>query len=655
MTDRPYRPNAFAPHRPSNLSQTNSSNSPFFPPQRSATLPVTPASPEAKAQDSAFPIFPTTRSRSAAPTTPVDSIRPFGFEKQNQQPQQDSFGVFPPLSPKRPSGDDVLRRLKTISPGPFDTNQSRGHKKNLTSGSSMEDFIRSPKKDPARNHFPRSSRTSTYHSRDLSQSSTTSTVRRRRPIDKLEPAVPGGLTSTSRSESADAYTREPLPCSKKYEQKPPSLAQIGRSQTSPVHSDAYEPYRSIDDTFQEPAQERSPKKPSSHQPKKPSVAAAIRPLDEIGSMSSFKPSRSLGGRKEPSPMQKAEPNPATRAGARSDERYHNAPPVPRPTRALDFSISNPYHLSTESNSSNDSSGSDVRTASSRSSPPLTESPQGSKRKSDTSELDNLMSGFQLELDTTPVIKQPVPSSRGPTPSFSRPTYTRSPEPWQNRGPTEQQREMQVNRNLSDDALTPPYPLQQGNFRGPPALTAVSMQAPPSRARNPQPADKGSCRGCGELIFGKSVSSADGRLTGRYHKPCFVCRTCKEPFQTADFYVLSNQPYCARHYHQLNDSLCTTCDQGIEGQYLETEVKRKYHPQCFTCQVGSGFRSSRLLILDTHILMQDCRRLLQDDYFEVNGRNYCEQDAFRAAQRTPFLGLGRRHPERRTTRLMMMMM
>ena len=85
-------------------------------------------------------------------------------------------------------------------------------------------------------------------------------------------------------------------------------------------------------------------------------------------------------------------------------------------------------------------------------------------------------------------------------------------------------------------------------------------------------------------MGKSVSSADGRLTGRYHKPCFVCKTCKEPFQTTDFYVMNNHPYCGRHYHQLNGSLCKTCDQGIEGQYLETELKQKFHPHCFTCHV-----------------------------------------------------------------------
>lgn len=58
--------------------------------------------------------------------------------------------------------------------------------------------------------------------------------------------------------------------------------------------------------------------------------------------------------------------------------------------------------------------------------------------------------------------------------------------------------------------------------------------------------------------------------------------------------------------------------------------------------------------DANVGSQDCRKVLRDDYFEMNGRMYCEQHAFRAAQQTSMLGTGRRHPERRTTRLMMMM-
>lgn len=90
----------------------------------------------------------------------------------------------------------------------------------------------------------------------------------------------------------------------------------------------------------------------------------------------------------------------------------------------------------------------------------------------------------------------------------------------------------------------------------------------------------------------------------------MCKECRSPFKTADFYVLNDFPYCERHYHQLNGSLCHVCDQGIEGQYLETDELRKYHPSCFTCL--------------------ECPSILKDDYYEVNGKAYCEPHAFRAA-------------------------
>ncbi|KAJ5483852.1 hypothetical protein N7539_006052 [Penicillium diatomitis] len=129
--------------------------------------------------------------------------------------------------------------------------------------------------------------------------------------------------------------------------------------------------------------------------------------------------------------------------------------------------------------------------------------------------------------------------------------------------------------------------------------------------------KGDCKGCGEPITGKSISSSDGRLTGRYHRGCFVCFDCHSPFPSAEFYVLNNRPYCAQHYHERNGSLCSTCHHGIEGQYLETVEhngsrleRRRFHPECLQCRT--------------------CRVLLKGDYFEWNGEVYCEQDARRAA-------------------------
>lgn len=57
-------------------------------------------------------------------------------------------------------------------------------------------------------------------------------------------------------------------------------------------------------------------------------------------------------------------------------------------------------------------------------------------------------------------------------------------------------------------------------------------------------------------------------------------------------------------------MCNGCDKGIEGQYLESEKKEKFHPGCLKCA--------------------DCGRRLKNDYFGMDGRIFCERDAFRRA-------------------------
>jgi hypothetical protein len=117
----------------------------------------------------------------------------------------------------------------------------------------------------------------------------------------------------------------------------------------------------------------------------------------------------------------------------------------------------------------------------------------------------------------------------------------------------------------------------------------------------------------------------------------VCRTCGDGFPTAEFYVYENAPYCEHHYHDLNGSLCKWCNRGIEGQYLETDAREKFHPRCFTCTT--------------------CRIPLNADYYEVNGRKFCERHGQQAAAPRPnYLGPGDYRPrnvQKRRTRLMMM--
>ncbi|KAI4191443.1 MAG: hypothetical protein L6R41_000094 [Letrouitia leprolyta] len=412
-----------------------------------------------------------------------------------------------------------------------------------------------------------------------------------------------------------------------------SLNQVGRSHTYPLEGG------------QEPKAQRE-KPPATRRPSE--AAAVMKPLHEIGSTSTFKSSRSMKGRNAAPTIESPgtgifDPNFDLKQGPANNELVEKTAQIQKPINAPTRGYTNPYHTPTESNSSNESSGSDSRSVSSRSTPPSSASPQRSKRRpSQAGQTDSLIQDFRFGTEQVPVINEPVPR-RVPPPSFSRPIYARTADP----PPSLKEVATFLPDSPTDPAIqsgrpspakvpshynAPTIPLQNGNLRlspAPPPPPAL----PISPIRKPTTVNKGKCRGCGELIKGKSVSSADGRLTGRYHRNCFVCKTCREPFQTADFYVLDNHPFCARHYHQLNGSLCKHCDKGIEGQYLETESKQKFHPYCFTCQ--------------------DCHKILRDDYFEMNGKTFCEQHALRAAQQTSLLGPGRRHPERRTTRLMMM--
>lgn len=186
----------------------------------------------------------------------------------------------------------------------------------------------------------------------------------------------------------------------------------------------------------------------------------------------------------------------------------------------------------------------------------------------------------------------------------------------------------ASRNVSTESQPRRAPDMRPFLRAATAATAFSKPS------------KGNCAACQQPIYGKSVKAAGGKLTGRYHKECFACKTCQAPFPTAEFYVLNNAPYCGRHYHELNGSLCRKCDLGIEGQYLQTDRREKYHAHCFSCI--------------------ECRVRLTEDYLEVNGEPFCERHAYSMTRnRAPQYGNsnlgvhGASRPEKRRTRLMMM--
>lgn len=632
---------------------------------RSSTspLPSRPASPVLPVpQDCAFPPFPTTRSQSTTPTTPLESSFDFPLKTDSSQEGIDTAAVHVPLNSRANIGGNVMQRKNNVAPDTFNLSEnghsnSSGHKKSPSMGSSR-DFVRVPRSTSPNSHVQRPSTSSSNYTSSLSLSSISSGPRSTLNRSKTEvPAVPS-ISRPSFQDESDGSAHVPLPSFDFG-----SFGREDRSHTLPKNDRGAAPSES------RPTTDRIHPEPSTHLHKsRPSVAAAaMQPLCDIGSTSSFRPSRSVRSRAVPSTVDKASTVQSMSAHdteSRDDRRLGDVPPVPMPAKAAAIvEGGNPYHKPHESTSSNESyssgvkSGSSVSTQhestssnesysfgakgdSSMSSPPLNESPKfRTAHVSDDNQASNTFKGFIFDVAEPSTIEEPALMQDEHVASYLQPSRLNTPatlHPTKSTLPLHEDASARKHSppTSPDGYMIPSFAPQMNNLRVSPAPPAHSRHPQPS-ARRPPPVNKGSCRGCGDLIQGKSVSSADGRLTGRYHKQCFVCQTCQRPFQTADFYVMNNQPYCARHYHELNDSLCTSCDRGIEGQYLETELQQKFHPYCFSCQ--------------------DCHIILRDDYFEFNGKTLCEQHAYGAARTsTPSsLGPGRRFPERRTTRLMMM--
>lgn len=278
------------------------------------------------------------------------------------------------------------------------------------------------------------------------------------------------------------------------------------------------------------------------------------------------------------------------------------------TSDLANELGNPYEDSTinESTSSTDSSPSEAQSGSTAStSPPSEVSVRRPRRQKSGADISHKRHGTVV-LDPPPNFLETLDSPTDPSFQGGR---------LSNPNETKHERSFNSDQEQIEALKQQPPPV--------PPLPDIRSHTvtPPPRPSSSSGQRRRRCRGCNEHITGKSVSSADGRLTGRYHKSCLVCHICGSAFQTADFYVLNDHPYCSQHYHELNCSLCFACNHGIEGQYLETDEwvpqtgrsrrhRQKFHPDCFRCRT--------------------CKIVLGGDYFEWYGGVYCERDARRVA-------------------------
>ncbi|KAI5242254.1 hypothetical protein E4T43_04910 [Aureobasidium subglaciale] len=586
------------------------------PGMRSATSP-SPRLPREPSQeltgnmDCAFPPFPTARSKSAA---------------RVKSPVPDAY--YAPRSPVGNGGAIVSRKLDTIAPGPFNAptrNSSRSPSSNVGAQAPPAITIDQPPAERAASPIFRSASPVSYErpaspptrsasppspvpaSPTLSSASTASvgTNREGRPIPQrpVRPEPLDGFLAMLKSESEAAGQQLsnmtirsntfPLPPSTS---KSPELGSVLRSPSAP-------PTRQRRPTISAPSQSA----PGASLPTVSSTGPpALPPLPTI--------STAVAPALPPLP-------------SAADLQKHAHPIVHAPSD------------SASSASSAQSFKSDI-------SPPVSASSSVSMLSTTLSDLSDpslLVPSLQVKskqinrLSPDDAFKPSFVAERQPAPA-----------PFEERldSPTEKMNHFPVGTpRISREADYPESPVVPGFHvkrpLSPMSTTSTPMASPPTEhgfcsrptsSKRPGTSSKHICRGCSEPIQGKSVKAADGRLTGRYHKHCFVCKTCKSAFATADFYVIDNNPYCEHHYHELNNSLCAHCDRGIEGPYLETQQTQKFHPSCFTCI--------------------DCHKPLSDDYFEIAGKVYCEQHAFASVRQQEGLG-PKRNMERRTTRFMVM--
>lgn len=139
-----------------------------------------------------------------------------------------------------------------------------------------------------------------------------------------------------------------------------------------------------------------------------------------------------------------------------------------------------------------------------------------------------------------------------------------------------------------------------------------MQVPPPRSQEREPVEPtpdlefkyppgtGPCRRCGIEPTGKRMySKKDNELSGQWHRDCFRCLICNIRFnKKVPCYILNDKPYCRRHYHEENSSICQTCREFIEGECVENDRVERFHINCLLCIL--------------------CRQPITSDYFIFNG-------------------------------------
>ena len=86
-----------------------------------------------------------------------------------------------------------------------------------------------------------------------------------------------------------------------------------------------------------------------------------------------------------------------------------------------------------------------------------------------------------------------------------------------------------------------------------------------------------CAGCKDPVFGAHLTA----LGKHWHVDCFVCTTCKDPFEAGKYFTHANKPYCSTHYHDKVGKRCAGCGAVITENHVSA-LGASWHATCFNC-------------------------------------------------------------------------
>ncbi len=88
--------------------------------------------------------------------------------------------------------------------------------------------------------------------------------------------------------------------------------------------------------------------------------------------------------------------------------------------------------------------------------------------------------------------------------------------------------------------------------------------------------------CG--VCGKPVTGGVRANDANYHENCFVCTTCKQPFDGEGFFIVDDKPYCRADavIAKSRPPQCERCGELIVEGVVISAMDRKWHSACFVC-------------------------------------------------------------------------